>query len=99
VTHVACERDHERCARQRFLPDGPLAFLPLADGRVSIVWSMSAASARALQAASETEFLQALQEASDGVLGNLSDAVGARIVPAAHAARTALRTVRSGTDR
>lgn len=72
VTHVACERDHERCARQRFLPDGPLAFLPLADGRVSIVWSMPADRAQALLAAAEPAFLQALQEASDGVLGELS---------------------------
>ncbi len=72
VTHVSTEHDHELRARQRFLPDGPLAFLPLSDGRVSIVWSMPSAKAKALQVAAEPEFLQALQEASDGVLGTLS---------------------------
>jgi 2-polyprenyl-6-methoxyphenol hydroxylase-like FAD-dependent oxidoreductase len=37
VTHVRTEQPHARTAWQRFLTNGPIAFLPLADGRSSIV--------------------------------------------------------------
>src|SRR5262245_65053407 len=39
VAMVSTTRAHERTAWQRFLGDGTLAFLPLADGRSSIVRS------------------------------------------------------------
>ena len=39
VATVATELNHQQTAWQRFLPTGPLAFLPLADGNCSIVWS------------------------------------------------------------
>jgi 2-octaprenylphenol hydroxylase len=39
VTHLRTAHPHERTAWQRFLPSGPLAFLPLVDGRSSIVWT------------------------------------------------------------
>jgi 2-polyprenylphenol 6-hydroxylase len=45
VAHVETTESHQRTAWQRFLPSGPLAFLPLADGRSSIVWSLPDAEA------------------------------------------------------
>src|SRR5690606_36134535 len=40
VARVVPERHHGATARQKFLATGPLAFLPLADGSCSIVWSL-----------------------------------------------------------
>jgi 2-octaprenylphenol hydroxylase len=45
--------------------------LPLADGRSSIVWSLPGTRAENLLHAGAAAFLMALQEASDGVLGEL----------------------------
>jgi 2-octaprenylphenol hydroxylase len=69
VAHLRTERPHAATAWQRFLPSGPLAFLPLRDGRVSLVWSTSHAEAAALQAASAEEFGERVTVASDRVLG------------------------------
>ena len=71
VTHVATERPHRETAWQRFLPGGPLAFLPLADGRSSVVWSLASERAAELIAAEPGSFLAELQRASAGVLGEL----------------------------
>ena len=46
VAHVTTERAHESTAWQRFLPHATLAFLPLGDGRSSIVWSAPADDSR-----------------------------------------------------
>lgn len=63
VTHVQTREPHRGAALQRFLPGGPLAFLPLADGRRSIVWSLPVEEARHLQALPEAEFHQQLGRA------------------------------------
>lgn len=71
VAHVATERPHEDTAWQRFLPGGPLALLPLADGRSSVVWSLPEAEARRVLALDEQAFLDALGVASDFRLGRI----------------------------
>jgi ubiquinone biosynthesis UbiH/UbiF/VisC/COQ6 family hydroxylase len=71
VTHVVSELPHNATALQRFLPGGPLAFLPLTDGRSSIVWSLPSARAAQLTNASDDEFVAQLQIASGGALGRL----------------------------
>jgi 2-octaprenylphenol hydroxylase len=79
VTHVQTERPHRQTAWQRFLPAGPLAFLPLADGRSSIVWSTGPEHADQLVAMSADDFERALQVASDDVFGGIKlDAPRAR---------------------
>ncbi|MEM9058124.1 MAG: FAD-dependent monooxygenase, partial [Pseudomonadota bacterium] len=69
VTHVTTERPHRETAWQRFLPDGPLALLPLADGRLSVVWSTLPEHAEELEAMDEAAFHTALTEGSDRALG------------------------------
>jgi 2-octaprenylphenol hydroxylase len=69
IATVATERSHERTAWQRFLATGTLAFLPLADGTSSIVWSADEKLAAALLGATPEEFARELDRASDSVLG------------------------------
>jgi len=71
VGNVRSERWHEETAWQRFLPTGPLALLPLADGRCSIVWSVTEGRARELQAMDDPDFSEALTAASEGRLGRM----------------------------
>jgi 2-octaprenylphenol hydroxylase len=69
VAHFETARPHGHTAWQRFLPDGPLGLLPLADGRVSVVWSTTPGHAAELQALSADALGAALTAASDGILG------------------------------
>ena len=69
VATVATERSHEKTAWQRFMRDGTLAFLPLADGTSSIVWSADNSLATSLSAQSAAEFESELNRASDLALG------------------------------
>ena len=72
VTHLEPEKPHRHTAWQRFLRDGPLGMLPLADGRISIVWSTTAAQVDYAMATDDNELGRMLSEASDQVLGNLT---------------------------
>jgi 2-octaprenylphenol hydroxylase len=69
VATVATERPHEMTAWQRFMKAGTLAFLPLADGTSSIVWSADDEVAPGLKAANEAAFALELDRASDLALG------------------------------
>lgn len=77
VANVTTQKAHRGTAYQRFMPNGPLAFLPLADGRSSIVWSTATAEAEELMAASDAEFCERLAEAFDRQLGAIT-AIGRR---------------------
>lgn len=70
IAHLQTERPHRGTAWQRFLRSGPLALLPLADGRSSLVWSADEPVAQELLALDDAAFLQRLFVASRGVLGS-----------------------------
>jgi 2-octaprenylphenol hydroxylase len=72
VTHLKTGRPHGATARQRFLRDGPLGMLPLADGRISVVWSTLPETAQRAMDASDEELGKWLTEVSDSVLGKLT---------------------------
>ncbi|MGH8177972.1 MAG: FAD-dependent monooxygenase, partial [Steroidobacter sp.] len=68
-THVRTARPHERTAWQRFLPQGPIAFLPLADGRSSIVWTTKPRHAQHLASCPAEEAAAEIERAIDGIFG------------------------------
>jgi 2-polyprenylphenol 6-hydroxylase len=76
VTHVRTGQPHVRTAWQRFLPEGPIAFLPLADGRSSIVWTTRPAHAEHLASCPPEEAAQEIERALDGALGSVEIAGG-----------------------
>ena len=72
VANVTTEQPSPATAWQRFLPCGPLAFLPLADGRSSIVWSTDADHADALLALDDDTFCAQLGAAFEWRLGKVN---------------------------
>lgn len=84
VAFVDSERPHQATCWQRFLPSGPLAFLPFVDSaagadhasreghRSSIVWTLPEAEASRLVRADEADFLRELETAFAGTLGALT---------------------------
>lgn len=71
VAQLQPDISHEHCALQRFLPQGPLALLPLPEGLVSLVWSTTPSQADELLEMDEHAFSQAVTHASDEILGDL----------------------------
>ena len=69
VAHVRTAFSHGNTAWQRFLPSGPLAFLPLPDGRSSIVWSTARPEALRLRSLDAAAFGAELRVASGEFLG------------------------------
>ncbi len=78
VATVRTGQPHEQTARQRFLPTGPLAFLPLSEPHTcSIVWSADTALADELMALDDAAFRARLQQAFGDSLGKV-ESVGPR---------------------
>ncbi len=71
VANFACARAHRNIAYQWFRRDGVLAYLPLPDRRVSIVWSTPEAHGRELLALEPVTFCRRVAEAGGEVLGTL----------------------------
>ena len=78
ITHA---QDHEGVAEQHFLPAGPLARLPLKGRRSSLVWNEAPEEAERLCAATEAEFLEALERRAPFALGPLTLATPPRAFP------------------
>ena len=71
VCNVNTSESHQDACWQQFMPQGPLAFLPLNDGQSSIVWSTTEDKAQALMNMDETEFSQELQMTFGSSLGRI----------------------------
>ncbi len=74
VSTIRTEHSHQETAWQRFMPSGPLAFLPLNNGGCSIVWSTTPEHAETLLALDDEAFMAAVSLASEQRLGNVVEA-------------------------
>ena len=72
VCAIAHERPHGGVAHQLFLPPGPLAILPLTGNRSSVVWSETAAQARAIDALPDEDYLSILRPRFGDFLGQIA---------------------------
>ena len=74
ATVVRAERAHRGVAYQRFSATGPLAFLPLADPLCcAVIWSAKRDTADELAALDDAAFAEALEVASERVLGCIAE--------------------------
>jgi len=71
VANVKIEKPHRQYGWQRFLKTGPLAFLPLDDGRSSIVWSAKDHYANELMAMDKVTFESEITNAFQNELGQV----------------------------
>ena len=84
VCSVATELGHQNTAWQRFMPSGPLAFLPLFDGRSSIVWSLDESRVDEMLALDDESFSRHLEKAFDYQLGAITSVSSRASFPLAH---------------
>ncbi len=89
VVHVATDRAANAVAYERFTPSGPLAVLPLRDGRYTVVWTLTPQRALEVLALGDDSFIAQLQQCFGWRVG--------RIVRAGVRASYPLRLSRAGS--
>jgi 2-octaprenylphenol hydroxylase len=81
VALVKTGHGHQETAWQRFLPGGPLAFLPMSGGWCSIVWTLPSEEVTRLLALHKEAFHAALGEAFDFRLGRITESEQRKAFP------------------
>ena len=71
ISTMTTQRFHDHVAYERFTEDGPIAVLPLQDGRCGVVWTRRPNEARRLLTLDDDAFTDALQRAFGFRLGRL----------------------------
>jgi 2-octaprenyl-6-methoxyphenol hydroxylase len=77
VTNVFTQRFHDHVAYERFTPAGPLALLPMSEGRLGVIWTFRPDIAGDMAQLPDAQFIERLQEAFGFRLGRFTR-VGAR---------------------
>jgi 2-octaprenyl-6-methoxyphenol hydroxylase len=81
ITTVLPRKFHDHVAYERFTSSGPLALLPIADGRCTLVLTLSPAAAEAALGWSDEQFLAEVQARFGWRLGRLLKVGGRRAYP------------------
>jgi len=71
VTSTVLQRSHHNIAYERFIDDGAIAMLPLADNKVATIWTASNAKVKQLLSIPDDEFIKELQDNFGYRLGKL----------------------------
>ena len=72
IAHVDTSRFHGHTAYERFTDSGPIAVLPIGEGRSAVVWTLATAEARRVLALGDGEFTAGLQRAFGTRLGRFT---------------------------
>ncbi|HID82490.1 MAG TPA: 2-octaprenyl-6-methoxyphenyl hydroxylase [Chromatiales bacterium] len=62
IANITPELPHQNQAYERFTAEGPVALLPLTEGRCSLVWTLTPEASAEVMALSDEAFLRALQQ-------------------------------------
>ena len=71
VTNITPQLPHNNIAYERFTASGPLALLPMSEGRCAVVWTVASSEAEAVMALDEADFIAGLQSRFGYRLGRL----------------------------
>ncbi|KJY85450.1 2-octaprenyl-6-methoxyphenyl hydroxylase [Vibrio galatheae] len=71
IANITTQVPHQGRAFERFTEQGPLALLPMSQGRMSLVWCLTPERAKQIIAESDEQFLSELQSAFGWRLGKL----------------------------
>lgn len=77
VTNITPQLPHNNIAYERFTESGPLALLPMTEGRCAMVWTVASGQAESVMALDEADFLAEFQSRFGYRLGRL-ERVGRR---------------------
>jgi 2-octaprenyl-6-methoxyphenol hydroxylase len=77
VTNITPQLPHNNIAYERFTASGPLALLPMSEGRCAVVWTVASSEVEAVMALDEADFIARLQSRFGYRLGRL-ERVGRR---------------------
>ncbi|HEU0225275.1 MAG TPA: 2-octaprenyl-6-methoxyphenyl hydroxylase [Steroidobacteraceae bacterium] len=72
IAHLDTERFHDHTAYERFTPTGPIAMLPIGEGRSAVVWTLAPAAARDVLELDDAAFIARLQQAFGSRLGRFT---------------------------
>jgi len=77
VTNITPQLPHNNIAYERFTASGPLALLPMSEGRCAVVWTVASSEVEAVMALDDVDFIAGLQSRFGYRLGRL-ERVGRR---------------------